>query len=151
MMRIYLTIFKNKFYLYNEEREPLYVEGEPFFAYETNKMREAVIRMVESIFYENNLSSKNDLQFFVIDNSDAIRNESLSRELGSAIVKNYSLNDLLKKLLTALSRNPKLYVNELGINYDGECYRMDNGLLTQSEYSLLALSIEPSELLKFVE
>ena len=66
--------------------------------------------------------------------------------------KKFPTDELLRKILEQLTKNPKLYVDEFGINYDGECYcYVDNSLLLKSEYSLLALSIEPAELLKFVD
>ncbi|MBR3747648.1 MAG: hypothetical protein IKP64_00025 [Selenomonadaceae bacterium] len=150
MTQFYLAVCKNKFYVYDDARKPVYIEGEPFFAYEVNKIRTAVAKLREQISDEYNLD-KNEITFRVVANSDKVRNESLSKELGAAIVKTYKLDELIRKTLTEFAKNPKLYINEFGLNYDGESYRFDNNLLIYDDFSLLALSIEPSELLNFVD
>lgn len=151
MIKFYLTICKNKFYLYDDNRKPVYIDGEAFFDYETNKIREAANRLTDKIVDENNLSDKNELKFYVIENSDAALNESFAKSQGERIAKKFSLNELLRKTIAELAKNPKLYVAEFGVNYDGECYSTENGLLTKRDYSLLALTIEPTALIKFVE
>ena len=151
MTKIYLAICKNKFYLYGENRKPVYIDGEAFFEYETSKIREATGRLTNKIVDENNLSNANELKFFVIENSDAALNESFAKAQGKHIVKKFPIDKLLRKTISELSQNPKLYIAQFGINYDGECYHTEKGLLTKTEYSLLALSIEPSALLKFVD
>lgn len=151
MTKFYLAICKNKFYLYDDARKPVYIDGNPFFEYETNKLREATARLIEKIIDENNLSGKRELKFFVIENSDAVRNEGFAKATGDLIAKRFPLGDLLRKTISELAKNPKLYIAEFGINYDGECYHTEKGLLTKTDYSLLALSIEPNELLKFVD
>ena len=148
-MKFYLVICKDKFFLYNEKRESVHLEGNPFFKYESNKIREASIRLIETLIDENNLSSKDELQFEVIENSDKVRNGGVAKELGNLIVKSHSINDLMPKTVSALAKNPKLYIKELGVNYDGECYHFDEPMW-RSDYSLTALSIDPSEVMKFV-
>ena len=150
-MKFYLVICKNKFFLYNEKREPVYIDAEPFFEYETNKIREAAVRLKEKIIDENNLSDDSDLQFAVIENADKVRNENVAKELGNLIVKNYSIIELMRKTVSELSKNQKLYIKELGVNYDGECYHLDDGPMWCNEYSLLALSVDSSEVIKFVD
>lgn len=151
MMKFYLAICKNKFYLYDEARKPVHIDGNPFFDYERNKIREATFELTEKIVDDNNLANKNELKFLVVENSDAVLNESFAKAQGNLIAKKYPLNELLRKTIRELAKNPKLYVNELGVNYDGECYNVENEILTAREYSLLALSIEPKELLNFVD
>lgn len=151
MMKFYLAICKNKFYLYDEARKPVHIDGNPFFDYERNKIREATLELTEKIVDDNNLANKNELKFLVVGNSDAVLNESFAKAQGNLIAKKYPLNELLSKTIRELAKNPKLYVNELGVNYDGECYKVENEILTAREYSLLALSIEPKELLNFVD
>lgn len=151
MMKFYLAICKNKFYLYDEARKPVHIDGNPFFDYERNKIREATLELTEKIVDDNNLANKNELKFIVVENSDAVLNESFAKAQGNLIAKKYPLNELLRKTIRELAKNPKLYVNELGVNYDGECYNVENEILTAREYSLLALSIEPKELLNFVD
>lgn len=151
MMKFYLAICKNKFYLFDDGRKPVHIDGEIFFEYETNKIREASDRLTEKIVDENNLSDKSEVKFFVVENGDAALNESFSKAQDELITKKFSLNELLRKTIFDLAKNPKLYISELGVNYDGECYRTENGLLTKRDYSLLALTIEPATLLKFAD
>ena len=150
MTKFYLAICKNRFYLYDENRKPVYIDGEAFFEYETSKIREATVRLTEKIVDENNLSGTSELNFFVIENSNAVLNDSFAKAQDSLIAKRFSLNELLRRTISDLAKDPKLYVGELGVNYDGECYRLENELLTMRDYSLTALTIEPAALIKFV-
>ena len=151
MTKFYLAICKNRFYLYDDSRKPVHIDGEAFFEYDTNKIREASNRFTDKIVDENNLADKNELTFFIVENSDTALNESFSKAQSNLIAKKFSLNEFLRKTINELAKNPKLYISELGINYDGECYRIENELLIKNDYSLLALSIEPTTLLKFVD
>ncbi|MBR0289046.1 MAG: hypothetical protein IJQ82_08715 [Selenomonadaceae bacterium] len=151
MVKFYVVICKNKFYLYGDDRKPVYIDGEAFFEYETGKIREATGRLTNKIVDENNLSNANELKFFVIENSDAALNDSFTKAQDNRIAKRFTLAELLRKTISELAKNPKLYIEQFGINYDGECYHTEKSLLTKTEYSLLALSIEPNELLKFVD
>ena len=151
MTRFYLAICKNRFYLYGENREPVHIDGEAFFEYENGKIREAAGRLMNKIVDENNLSDVNELKFFVIENSNAALNDGFAKAQGERIAKRFPLDKLLRRTIDDLAKNPKLYVGELGVNYDGECYRMEDGRLTIRDYSLTALTIEPTTLLKFVD
>ena len=151
MAKFYLAICKNKFYLYDDARKPVYIDGNPFFEYETNKLREATTRLTEKLVDDNNLADKNELKFFVIENSDVIKNEGFAKVAESSIAKRFPLDDLLRRTISELAKNPKNYIAQFGINYDGECYRTEKGLLVKTDYSLIALSIEPTALLKFVD
>lgn len=151
MLRFYLAICKSRFYIYGENCEPVHIDGEAFFEYEISKIRESTDRLIKKILDENNLSNVNELNFFVIENSNAALNDGFAKAQGGRIAKRFSLDKLLRKTIGDLAKDPKLYVGELGVNYDGECYRMEDGRLTIRDYSLTALTIEPSALLKFVD
>lgn len=151
MTKFYLAICKNRFYLYGENRKPVHIDGEAFFEYETSKIREATGRLTDKIVDENNLSDSNELKFFVIENSDAVLNDSFAKAQRDRIAKSFSLNNLLLRTIGELAKKPELYVGEFGVNYDGECYRTENGLLIKRDYSLLALTIEPAALMNFVD
>lgn len=151
MMTFYLAICRNRFYFYSDNCKPVYLDGEPFFEYESGKIREATGRLTEKIVDENNLSNANELRFLVIENSDAALNDGFAKAQGIRIDKRFPLNELLRKTIDDLAKNPKLYVGELGVNYDGKCYRLENSLLTVRDFSLTALTIEPQALIKFVD
>lgn len=150
MNNFYLVIGKDKFFVYSERRELVYIDGNPFFEYEPRKIREAVNRLIEKIVDENNFSDKNDLKFSVIENIDSVRNESVEDELGNLIVQKYFIGNIIQETVSSLAKNPKLYISELGVNYDGDCYFLQDGDLWRYEYSLLALSIDTAEIMKFV-
>ena len=57
----------------------------------------------------------------------------------------------IRRALDDLSKDRKLHVKELGANYDGECYHIGDGPMWRNEYSLLALTLEPGNLLKYIE
>ena len=143
MLKLYLIIGKDRFYLYNERREIVYIEANPFFLYESNKIREAAVRLTEKIVDENNLSDKSELRFIVIENSDNVRNESVVKELGNLIVQKYSIYDLIRKTLAEFAKDSSLYIKELGINYDGESERKfsNAGFKAVNSFSRLALEI----------
>ena len=153
MNNFYLLICKDKFFLYrdtNAGREIVYIDGNPFFEYDPRKIRESIRRLIEKIVDENNLSNENELKFVVIENIDPVRNESVEEEIGNLIIKKIFIGNIINETVLSLAKNPKLYIEELGVNFDGECYFLQGGELWRYEYSLLALSIEPSEIMKFV-
>ena len=151
-MKFYLAICQNKFFVYHENKAPeSFSSGNLYLEYEPSKVREAVKRLVSEIIDSNNLSGKDDLQFLLIKSTDIMINSAVESELGGAVIKSYEAAELVNKALSQLARDPKLYIKELGVNYDGECYHLgDNGPMWRNEYSLLALTIDSSELLKQV-
>ena len=151
MTKIYLVICKNKFYVYDEARKPIQIDGKPFFEYDRNKIREATLRLTTELVDMNKLPSESELKFFVVENSDATLNEGFMKVRGDLVAKKFSLDGLLRTTIRELSANPKLHVGEFGVNYDGDCYRPADDSLTRSDFSLLALSIEPEALLKFFD
>ena len=151
-MKFYLAICQNKFFVYREDKTPESFEsGNPYLEYEPSKIREAIKQLVHEIVDGNNQSSKEDLQFVLIKSTDNVINSAVENELRDLVINGHEATKLVNKVLLQLAKDPKLYIKELGVNYDGECYHLDdNGPMWRNEYSLLALSIDSSELLKFV-
>ncbi len=151
MLQYFLVICKNRFYVYRTDGAPEYFGGNDYFEYEQSKIREAAAQLVEEILSNNNLADRNELQFALIENSDAVRNEIVLKELKNLVVQRYAVNDLVYAAMVDLAKNPALYIRELGVNYDGESHHLDaNNPMWRGAYSLLALTIEPIELLKRV-
>ena len=150
MLQYFLAVCKNKFYVYRTNGAAEYFGGNAYFEYEQSKIREATVRLIEEILNNNNLSDRNELQFALIENSDAVRNEIVLKELKNLVVKRFRVNDLVFEAMNELAKNPALYIYALGVNYDGESYHLEkNNPMWRGVYSLLALTIEPRELLKF--
>lgn len=149
-MQFYLAICQNKFFVYREDKTPeTFESGNPYLEYESGKVREAVKRLVSEIIDSNNFSNRDDLQFVLIKSNDNAINSAVEEELGGTVIKHCEATELVNKALLQLARDPKLYIKEFGVNYDGECYHLeDNSPMWRNEYSLLALTIDSSDLLK---
>ena len=153
MLKFYLFVCRDKFYVYRAKDRAVETlsSGYPYLEYEQDKMRKATENLVIELLEGNNIEDKNELQFVLIENSDKVRNDTVNEVLGNSIIARYNVHDLVKQAVSKLACDPKLYIKELGVNYDGECYHLDDkGPMYRSEYSLLALSIKPEALLKFL-
>ena len=151
MLQYFLAVCKNKFHVYRVDGKPEYFGGNDYFEYEQSKIHEATARLIDEILSNNNLADRNELQFALIENSDAVRNEIVLKELKNLVVRRFAVNDLIYAAMNELAKNPALYIYDLGVNYDGESYHLEkNNPMWRGVYSLLALSIEPQELLKFI-
>lgn len=85
-----------------------------------------------------------------MENSDSVRNEKVRRVLGNKIKATYKITDVLDATVKNLSRQKDLYIDRLGINFDSESYQLKAGRLKREAYSLLAYTIMPNELVKYL-
>lgn len=151
MTKFYLAVCRNRFYVFDgETRQAEHIDGNPYVEYEQNKAREGVRRLVAALLENRNKEDRRDLHFDLIESTDELLNEAVVRELDERDMKRYSAVDLMNRALVELSKDRSLYIRELGANYDGECYHIGDGPMWRSEYSLLALTLEPNGLLKYV-
>ena len=151
MKNFYLAVCRNRFYVYDgETRQAEHIDGNPFVEYEPNKAREGVRRLVTSMLENRNKEDRWEFHFDLIESTDGLLNEAVTRELAERDMKRYAAADLVGRAINDLLNDPKLHVRELGVNYDGECYYAGEDLMRRGEYSLTALTLTPEALLKYV-
>lgn len=150
-MKFYLAVCRNRFYVFDgETRQVERIDGNPYVEYEQNKVREGVRRLVAALLENRNKEDRWELHFDLIESTDELLNEAVIRELDERDMKRYSAVDLMNRALVELSKDRSLHIRDLGANYDGECYHIGDGPMWRNEYSLLALTLEPTDLLKYV-
>lgn len=148
----YLIILKKSLYVYRKKNEafiPEYIEGKLAEDYELKNLEDKVKKIIEYIAEANNLTP-DEVHISVVENSDSVRNEKVRRVLGNKIKATYKITDVLDATVKNLRRQKDLYIDQLGINFDGESYQLKAGRLKREAYSLLAYTIMPNELVKYL-
>ena len=97
----------------------------------------------------NNLSDSDELRFFVLESSDTVRNEVVMSRLGDTLAHRYSVFAAIERALNDIGNDPKEYL-EFGLNYDGHSYMIKQGTTNVGEFNLLALTVEPQMMLKYM-
>ena len=148
-----MIIGKNAFYLYRRNGngfEIEYVDGNPYRHYNTHSIKSDLENLLETVADTNNLDNANEIEFTIIENADNIRNTNVEQVLGNRIKEKMSINDVLIRVVNAISRDNELHINEFGVNYDGSSYILHNGELQKKPYSLLAYNVEQEKLIEYI-
>ena len=149
-MQFYMVIGKSNFYIYrlkNEKLIPEYIDGNPFWNYNTHDINSSVLSLLSSLADVNNLDGVDDVEISVVLNTDRVRNVNTVKTLAGHIKENIPLENVLVHVIKRLSKNKVLKIAEFGINYDGDAYILHEGKLEKKPYSLLAYSIGQEELI----
>ena len=152
-MRFYVVIGKGSFFLYRKENkkfEPEYIDGNPYYRYILHEIKASVKQMLITLADINNLDNENEIELVIIENSDRVRNTNVKLALKNYIKETIQLDTLLLRLIHDLLKNKSLYIDELGINYDEDCYIMRSNTLERSNYSLLAYTVNQNMLMNYV-
>lgn len=152
MIDFYLAICADKFYIYDKKNgSQQSFAGNPFFEYTPSKISTATDELLQALIENNNLSDRQDLRFSIIESADPVKNDVVAAKLGEQAVVRFPLGNIVDRMMIDLGKNPKNHI-ELGINYDGICYTpKKSGAARQSSFSLLANTVEPDMLLKYVD
>lgn len=152
-MRFYVVIGKGAFFLYRKNGkkfEPEYIDGNPYYRYILHKIKPSAKQMVEALIENNNLNNESEIELVLIENSDRVRNVNVKQALNSCVKQVIKLDEILLRLTHDLLKNKKLYIDEFGINYDEECYKIRSNELERSNYSLLAYTVDQDMLMNYV-
>lgn len=153
MQIFYVIIGRNALYLYEkngEEYNRQYVSGNPEFQYQTNSVKKDMDKMMDALVEEYNLENRSELSFFVIGSNDPLVTEVVSKALEGYITEKHDLNVLMLEVIKRFSCDKKLLVNEFGINFDDVNYRLLNGRLQETDYSLLGYTLQTDDLIRCV-
>ena len=152
-MQFYVVIGKSAFFVYRkngENFEPEYIDGNPYYRYILHNIKSSAKQLLTALVDINNLDNENELELAIIENSDRVRNVNVEQALEQCIKERIKLDTLLLRLLQDLSEDKSLYIDEFGVNYDGECYVIRNAALERSRYSLLAYTVNQDMLMSYV-
>ena len=150
MKKFYLIIGKDRFCVYHKDNNAFaleYIDGDPYMTYDIHRINGDIKRLLEALQQNYNLETMSELNFIVVKNSDPIRNSVIEKAItgeegqASLIKGKYELKDILVKAIKKLSKDEKLHISEFGINYDGDSYILEDGILKQGEYNLLGYTI----------
>lgn len=147
-MELYLVIGRGKLFVFRQREkgfEEEFFNGEPCFPYEATRIPEAVEKLQQELKDNYNLACDDPLPLKVILTSDKLLNQAFERALTGMTM--LPLKPLLEKAIRQLSRDTGNFIPKLGINYEGRSYiRQGNGLKS-ADFSLVAYTLEPGQLL----
>lgn len=153
-MKFYLMIGKSQLSVFKRNGnsyEPEYIDGNPCVEYASQKINQAVNGLFNRLLENYNLDASERPEIVVIESQDEIRNTVVVNELRKrAEVKVQTLENLLKLAIGRLIRDKSLRIDELGVNYDDNCFRLRNGALECSDFSLTAYTLPKENLLAFI-
>ena len=153
MEKFLLLVKRDKFVIYKPDRnyELQYVNGEPFFAYEINRLADAMQNLLNSLTEEYNLTSVHDIDLSVLVNGDAVV-ENLIKDF--LITEEISRKDniisvipMLEKIYKKLERDKSLLIDLYGINYDGINYCKERSQLVAGNFKLLAYTLRDADII----
>ena len=149
MLELYLLICIDRLYVYEKNMNIQSFDGNPYFKYEPSKVAPAVDGLIAALVENNNLSGVDELRFLLVESSEQVRNEVVAGKLADNLIRRYPLTEAIERAITDMGRDKKNHM-ELGLNYDGHSYNIEQGIIKEKEFDLLSLTIEPSVLLKYV-
>ena len=153
MEKFLLLVKQDKFVIYKPDRnyELQYVNGEPFFSYEINRLADAMQNLLNSLTEEYNLTSVHDIDLSVLVNGDAVV-ENLIKDF--LITEEISRKDniisvipMLEKIYKKLERDKSLLIDLYGINYDGINYCKERSQLVAGNFKLLAYTLRDADII----
>lgn len=153
MEKFLLLVKQDKFVIYKPDRnyELQYVNGEPFFSYEINRLADAMQNLLNSLTEEYNLTSVHDIDLSVLVNGDAVV-ENLIKDF--LITEEISRKDniisvipMLEKIYKKLERDKSLLIDLYGINYDGINYCKEKSQLVAGNFKLLAYTLKDTDII----
>lgn len=153
MEKFLLLVKQDKFVIYKPDRnyELQYVNGEPFFSYEINRLADAMQNLLNSLTEEYNLTSVHDIDLSVLVNGDAVV-ENLIKDF--LITEEISRKDniisvipMLEKIYKKLERDKSLLIDLYGINYDGINYGKEKSQLVAGNFKLLAYTLKDTDII----
>lgn len=152
MKVFYLVIGNDKLFLYTKENDQFaksYMNGVPYFEYDANKATACMNELLDVLVKEYNLETNAELEFIVLENEDGTRTKVIESALKDYIKTKISLSTVLADMMRKLKKDKKLYIDKLGINYDGKNYMLLDKKVIKSEYSLLAYTVSADSLMKY--
>ena len=151
-MRFWLVIGKERFYVYSKENHDLeleYIDGNPYRRYNPQDIKRETKSLMETLANVNNLGSVDELEFSVVENSDRVRNANVATVLAESMKEKIALKKLIVQAMNDLQKDKALHIEEYGINYDGDTYKLFGGEVKQVEYSLLGYRLETDKLIHY--
>ena len=143
-MHFFVIIGKESLYVYEKvgnKFEKQFIEGSYCYPYDINNGDEEIDTFMDALANEKNLGTKAKLQFDILESEDQIHTNYVLKSMDQYICEKYELADTIFMLLKKLLKDKTLKIEKYGINYDGNCYRINNQQLVKGPFNLLAYTI----------
>lgn len=153
MHTFYMIISKEKLYLYkkdNDEYLRQQIEGNYYFRYSINNVRNDVNRLLNSLVKEFNMDTRAEIMLVVIDNEDDITSRSIEASIKEYTVDKYDISTLMLKVLKTLDKDSSLLINEFGVNFDGKNYIQKDDRIVKKGFNLLGYTLDEDDLMKYI-
>ncbi|MGM9580227.1 MAG: hypothetical protein ACI3U2_03205 [Anaerovibrio sp.] len=154
-METFLLIVKrNTFTVYKPERnyELQYINGEPSFPYEMNRVTDYLQNLFGALAEEYNLASEQDIRCSVIfcgdESIEEILKQYFKNEQNATDETFICLSTLMEKIYNKFSSCKEIMIDLYGINYDGVNYHTSkSGGLMKRDFKLLAYTIKDADII----
>ena len=153
-MKFFIIIGRNALYTYERDGqrfEPQFIEGSELFPINSTNISEDVNSDMEILANEKNLGTIAKLEFEVLEGSEDNSNAAVINALNEHIGKVYSLKSTLMTVVKKLQRDKKLMIDTYGVNYEGHSYKIENNILIQEEFDLLAYTIHSNDVVSLMD
>ena len=116
-------------------------------AYQHSHLKDQLQQMMSELQAELDVK-EDELAFVMIENEDEILTHKIENALGSTLKKIAQLKPLLDSYATELKKDASRLVDEYGVNFDDKSYMIANGGILQSDFSLLAYTMNSEDFLR---
>lgn len=154
MQQLIIIICKDDFFVF-DGFEQVFIEGNSSFPYSMNRVKEDLKNLLECLTNQYNLSSPAELNISIIANEDNLITETVrtafyNQEKSASINNVYEITNIIGAYIKQFSNDKTLYIDDFGVNFDGINYTIRNNFIEKQSFSLLALTVSSSELVKYV-
>lgn len=150
MQMFYMVIGKDALFLYEKEGirySRQYIEGNQEFHYQINTVKNDIKKLLAALVEEYNLNDDSEIAFTIIENSDSAVTEAVSNALDGHISNRHGLDSLISGIIKKVNSDKIPLVKEYGINFEEINYRLVNGILQETDYSLLGYTLQADDLI----
>lgn len=151
MKNLYMVIGKSELFLYEREGSQYnkqYIEGNPGFSYEFRSIENNISELLDALVNENNLEGRNEIQFTLIRKEDDRNGEKVQACITNHVSTVIGLKEVIENYIHQAILDGIPMIDEYGINYDGNNYRMRDEKVTKSDFDLLGLTVSTDSLME---
>lgn len=150
MPRMCILLRKGHFYIMGLEEAPESISLERTIKYHRSHLTEKIKQIKDELVQGFNLLDDKELSFILIGNDDSVLTEQVASALGSQLsISPLSLESFLIPYIDHLNEEPSLYINEFGVNFDGNNFLPQKGMLKKSEFNLFGYTVQNDQFMRF--
>lgn len=164
MQIFYMITGRDVLYLYEKDGMKYnrqYIQGNPEYHYQIHTVKKDMEKLLKELAEDYNLdidmdhvdiqkANNTEMAFVMVENADPVLTEAVSRGLGGFLSQKYVLDSLISDIIRKLCSDGQPLVKDFGVNFDGNNYRLANGVIQRNNFSLLGYTLQPDDLLQYI-